>query len=79
MTASQKKEFEKDTECFRILMGKKLNLFGGYEVDAINCLIKENNYKSAYMNWLHFEKYFNIELDEEEQKIVSDWYYWFGR
>jgi hypothetical protein len=76
MTKEQEKEFQKDTNIFLELAKEKLTTDF---YDAVYCLIKSKNYKSAWLCWYSFYKYLGIQLTEEENNIVQRWYYWFGR
>jgi len=76
---SYTQEFLADREKFRLLAEKKLKNTNPFAQDAIECLLKDNNDKSAFMIWLSFTGLYNIELSKEEDYIVQKWYYWFGK
>ncbi len=72
--------YEQDKEAFRKLIRDKLkDKRSSFAVDAIECLLKENNNKSAFLVWLSFKGKLGIKLSREEESIEQNWYYWFGR
>lgn len=80
MKLLDKKKFELDRETFRKLMQEKLKMKrDSFAVDAIECLLKNNNDKSAFMVWLSFKGLYDIELSKKEEVIEQQWYYWFGK
>jgi len=44
------------------------------EYNAINCLIKDNNLKSALMILKLVIKFYDIKFSKEEEKIIELWY-----
>jgi hypothetical protein len=76
---SYTQEYLDDREKFRLLVNNKLKQMDPFAVDAIECLLKDDNDKSAFMIWLSFKGKYNIELSEEENNIVQRWYSRFGR
>ena len=80
MKMTDEERYEQDREAFRKLMREKLKIKKSpFAVDAIECLLKDNNDKSAFMVWLSFKGKLNIELSNEEESIEQKWYYWFGK
>ena len=73
------KQFTLDRNSFKELIEKKLKKINPFAYDAIVCLIDNDNDKSAFMVWLSFTGLYNIDLTEDEDKIVQKWYYWFGK
>ena len=80
MKLSDEEKYEQDKEAFRKLMREKLKIRrSSFVIDAIECLLKDDNDKSAFLVWLSFKGKLDIELSKEEEIIEQNWYYWFGK
>ena len=80
MNITDEEKFKQDREAFKKLMQEKLNnKREPFAIDAIECLLKDNNDKSAFMVWLSFKGKLDIKLSKEEESIEQNWYYWFGK
>jgi len=72
-------DYEKDKENILNIIENKLKKIDPFAFDAIKCLFIQNNDKSAFMVWSHYQEYYHIKLLDEEIYIEQKWYYWFGR
>ena len=80
MKIADQERYEQDKEKFVKLMRERLKeKRSPFAVDAIECLLKDNNAKSAFMVWLSFKGKLGIKLSKEEESIEQNWYYWFGK
>ena len=72
-------DYYKAEKEFRELIKSKLFPYGSYAYDAIICLLDNNNPQSAFMVWRTYMGVLKIKLTEKEEKIVENWYWFFGK
>jgi len=74
-----KEEYEKAENKFKDILEKKLKPINPYLYDGILCLLNKNDLKSAFLLWNSYKNKLKIKLTKEEEKIVEEWYWFFGK
>ncbi len=74
-----KEEYKKSENEFKNLLEKKLKPVNPYLYDGIVCLLNQNDLKSAFLLWYSYKNKLKISLAPEEEKVVEEWYWFFGK
>ena len=74
-----KEEYKKSENEFKNLLEKKLKPVNPYLYDGIVCLLNQNDLKSAFLLWHSYKNKLKISLATEEEKIIEEWYWFFGK